>query len=98
VEIAVFGTQSGRITLRIAELTCNFSNPHSVKIVWHGDFTCKEAQTSHLSWRSAQGDHFDHGLSRHGDDKGLALGGLLNQLRQLYFDFMDINDTHRELQ
>ena len=63
--------------------------PHAVEIIGYRDLSLHEADSFSLRLlRRIERDHFDHRLPGLGDDERFALGGLVDQARQVGLGFV----------
>ena len=69
---------------------------HSIKVVRYRDLPSHKPQSFQLAaMRRIQCHDLDHRFARLGDNERLAVGGSINQLGQLSFGFLDIDDSHK---
>ena len=84
------------VASRAAEAFSDFGLAHPVEIVRYSYLPRHETQPAFASaQRCVDGRHLHQWLPRLGNDKRLALGGLLDEARQMGLGVVDIYDFHR---
>src|SRR3954454_14197012 len=81
-------------SLLAVENLFNLILEHRIEIVRHFDSGHK-AHPLYFALRQRVERHdLDQGLAGRGDDEGLALGGAIDEARQMRLGFMDVDGSH----
>lgn len=68
---------------------------HSVKIVWNFDLPSQESKPARVVWfGGVHRDNFGDGPACIGSNELLAPAHLLEELRQVFFGFVNVDDFH----